>query len=260
MKLKHIFITTYNKSLYDSYAKQLIETYQQTNQQIPLYVFAEDDIDLYENYKNVNYYNLHKLERELETFVQRNKSKPVKGFLENAVKFSYKVFAQSAARQFAEKIYYVDSDSVFIKQIPMEWFEECLPDGTFLSFYDRTHQYTETGFLAFNSENDICNSFFEIYKGYYIYDTVYQICKSNFLGTPKELFHSKGNNFWTDCHTLDETREAFKNNKQYVEKKLGDGGQGHIMARDNFIHPYIDHRKVKRKKKENSPEWIKNKR
>ena len=63
MKLKHIFITTYNKSLYDSYAKQLIETYQQTNQQIPLYVFAEDDIDLYENYKNVNYYNLHKLER-----------------------------------------------------------------------------------------------------------------------------------------------------------------------------------------------------
>ena len=31
MKLKHIFITTYNKSLYDSYARQLIETYQQTN-------------------------------------------------------------------------------------------------------------------------------------------------------------------------------------------------------------------------------------
>ena len=44
MKLKHIFITTYNKRLYDNYAKRLIETYQQTNQQIPLYVFAHTDV------------------------------------------------------------------------------------------------------------------------------------------------------------------------------------------------------------------------
>ena len=146
-------------------------------------------------------------------------------------------------------LYYVDSDSVFIKQIPMEWFEECLPDGTFLSFYDRTHQYTETGFLAFNSENDICNSFFEMYKGYYTHDTVYNIYRSGSNGKQKP--------FWTDCHTLDGTREAFKNNKQYIEKKLGDGGSAHIMARDNFINPYIDHRKGNRKHKQNSPEWAK---
>ena len=252
MKLKHIFITTYNKRLYDNYAKRLIETYQQTNQQIPLYVFVEDEINSYENYNNVKYYNLFELENDLKTFVDRNKNKPVNNFFEDAVRFSYKVFAQSAARQFAEKIYYVDSDSVFIKQIPMTWFEECLPDGTFLSFYDRPHQYTETGFLAFNSENDICNSFFEMYKGYYTHDTVYNIYRSGSNGKQKP--------FWTDCHTLDGTREAFKNNKQYIEKKLGDGGSAHIMARDNFINPYIDHRKGNRKHKQNSPEWAKNKR
>ena len=122
MKLRHIFITTYNKRLYDNYAKRLIETYQQTNQQIPLYVFVEDEINSYENYNNVKYYNLFELENDLKTFVDRNKNKPVNNFFEDAVRFSYKVFAQSAARQFAEKIYYVDSDSVFIKQIPMTWF------------------------------------------------------------------------------------------------------------------------------------------
>ncbi len=247
MKLKHIFITTYNKRLYDSYAKRLIETYQQTDQQIPLYVFVEDDINVYENIKNVKYFNLFELEKDLINFVNRNKNKPVNNFFEDAVRFSYKVFAQSAARQFAEKIYYVDSDSVFIKQIPMKWFEECLPDRTFLSFYDRPQQYTETGFLAFNSENNICNSFFEIYKGYYIYDSVYEIYRSGPDGKRKP--------FWTDCHTIDGTREAFKNNKQYIEKKLGDGGLAHVMARDNFINPYIDHRKGKRKHKQNSPEW-----
>ena len=249
MKLEHIFITTYNKRLYDNYAKRLIETYQQTNQQIPLYVFVEDEINSYENYNNVKYYNLFELENDLKTFVDRNKNKPVNNFFEDAVRFSYKVFAQSAARQFAEKIYYVDSDSVFIKQIPMTWFEECLPDVTFLSFYDRPHQYTETGFLAFNSENDICNSFFEMYKGYYTHDTIYNIYRSG--------SNEKQKPFWTDCHTLDGTREAFKNNKQYIEKKLGDGGSAHIMARDNFINPYIDHRKGNRKHKQNSPEWAK---
>lgn len=252
MKLKHIFITTYNKRLYDNYAKRLIETYQQTNQQIPLYVFVEDDVNTHENFKNVKYFNLFDLEKDLINFVNRNKNKPVSNFFEDAVRFSYKVFAQSAARQFAEKIYYVDSDSVFIKQIPINWFEECIPNDTFLSFYDRPQQYTETGFLAFNSENNICDSFFEIYKDYYIHDTVYNIYRS---GPDK-----KRKPFWTDCHTLDGTREVFKGNKQYIEKKLGDGGIGHIMARDNFINSYIDHRKGNRKNKQNSPEWAKNKR
>ena len=42
----------------------------------------------------------------------------------------------------------------------------------------------------------------------------------------------------------------------YYEKKLGDGGTGHIMARCNLIHDYLDHRKGKRKSQKHSPEWL----
>lgn len=38
----YIFITTYNKKLFDSYASKLVRTYHHTEQQIPLYVFVED--------------------------------------------------------------------------------------------------------------------------------------------------------------------------------------------------------------------------
>ena len=40
-----IFVTTFNKKLFDEYAHKLLETYVSTNQKIPLYVFVEDNIE-----------------------------------------------------------------------------------------------------------------------------------------------------------------------------------------------------------------------
>ena len=242
MKLEHIFITTYNKRLYDEYAKNLVDTFVKTKQALPLYIFVEDDINYFKKIDGITYLNLFEEEPELKKFVERNKSEKSKSFTLDAVRFSYKVFAQNAARKYGKKIYYVDSDCVFEEQIPKNWYDECLPDDVFLSFYDRPNQYTETGFVAFNENKLISKEFFNHYINYYKEDKVFKL------------------NGYTDCHTLDATRKYFEKNTHYKEKKLGDGGHGHIMARDNFIHSYIDHRKGKRKHKQNSPEWVKNKR
>ena len=242
MKLEHIFITTYNKRLYDEYAKNLFYTFVKTKQALPLYIFVEDDINYFKKIDGITYLNLFEEEPELKKFVERNKSEKSKSFTLDAVRFSYKVFAQNAARKYGKKIYYVDSDCVFEEQIPKNWYDECLPDDVFLSFYDRPNQYTETGFVAFNENKLISKEFFNHYINYYKEDKVFKL------------------NGYTDCHTLDATRKYFEKNTHYKEKKLGDGGHGHIMARDNFIHSYIDHRKGKRKHKQNSPEWVKNKR
>ena len=242
--MKKIFATTYNKKLYDEYAHQLITSYLTTKQTIPMYVFVEDDPKTYPQRNNVHYYNLFELEPECKEFGERHKMKIANSFFEQAVRFSYKVFAQSAARNFGDKIYYVDSDCRFMDTIPESWYECCLPDNKFLSFYDSPTQYTETGFVAFNNTRKIANEFFDEYKKWYIKDRVYLI---------KRL----GKNFWTDCHTLDGTRQTFKDNPEYSEQALGDGVNGHIMARDKFINPYIDHRKGPRKRQQNSPEWRK---
>lgn len=239
-----IFVTTYNSVLYKAYAHQLITSYLETKQTIPMYVFVEDDPINYPQRNNVHYVNLFEVEPDCKAFVERNKHRVPADFFEDAVRFSYKVFAQSAARNYGEKIFYVDSDSKFMKTIPDWWYEQCLPNDTFLTYYDRPGQYTETGFVAFNSKLSISTEFFKEYKDWYVKDRVYLI---------KRL----GKNFWTDCHTLDGTRQSFIKRPDYKEKALGDGKNGHIMARDKFLNPYIDHRKGPRKHKPNSPEWSK---
>ena len=149
--MKKIFVTTYNKKLYNQYANQLITSYLATQQTLPMYVFVEDDPKKYPQKNNVRYINLYDEEPELQRFVERNKHRVANNFYEEAIRFSYKVFAQSAARAFGDKIFYVDSDCKFMNTIPRLWWQQCLPNLTFLSFYDRPSQYTETGFVAFNN-------------------------------------------------------------------------------------------------------------
>ena len=240
-----LFVTTFNKRLYDDYAHQLIDSYKATNQKPHMLVFVEDSPSLYPKVDKVKYENIYDFEPDLKDFIQRNKHRVANNFYEQAIRFSYKVFAQSAARAWADKIFYVDSDCKFMDTIPRLWWQQCLPMLTFLSFYDRPSQYTETGFVAFNNSSLIANDFFREYKNWYVTDKVYSI---------KKL----GKNFWTDCHTLDGTRQMFKSDPRYSEKPLGDGRNGHIMARDTFLNPYIDHRKGQRKKQANSPEWRRN--
>ena len=105
MKSK-IFVTTFNKKLYDEYAKNLVDTYVKTKQEVPLYVFVEDDINYYKKIDGITYLNLFEEEPELKKFIERNKSKEATSFTFDAVRFSYKVFAQNAARKYGNKIYY----------------------------------------------------------------------------------------------------------------------------------------------------------
>ena len=64
----------------------------------------------------------------------------------------------------------LDSDIEFIKSIPEDWFDLCLPSDTFLTLHERINFYTETGFLAFNNKllnqkgESISNEFFNLYK------------------------------------------------------------------------------------------------
>ena len=70
--LKKIFITTFNKKLFDKYAHKLIQTYMETEQTLPLYCYVEDDVNLYPKYKNVVFLNLFENQPENKKFIDRN--------------------------------------------------------------------------------------------------------------------------------------------------------------------------------------------
>ena len=236
---KH-FVTTMNKKIFDDYGKDLLMSYMNTSQKYPIYVYVEDDISKYPIMKNVIYVSLFKEEPECEKFVKRNRNKVVASFMFDAVRFCYKVFAQCNASKHGGKMYYVDGDSVFLKTMDDDILDTLLPDKVCVSHYYRQGMYTETGFIGFNMNHPMMKDFIEHYRNLYIEDTVYN------------LPH------YTDCHTFDRTRKIMTQQftDDYYEKKLGDGGTGHIMARCNLIHDYLDHRKGKRKSQKHSPEWL----
>ena len=235
-----IFVTTMNKKLFDSYGKDLLMSYKNTGQKFPIYVYVEDNIEKYPIMQNVIYVPLYEEEPECQNFVLRNKRRHIPSFMFDGVRFSYKVFAQCNASKHGGKMYYVDSDSIFLKTMKDDVLDLLLPDKVCTSFYFRKGMYTETGFIGFNMEHKMMKDFIEYYRNLYIDDTIY------------DLAH------YTDCHTFDRTRKIMtqKFTEDYYEKKLGDGGTGHIMARCNIIHDYLDHRKGKRKEQKHSPEWL----
>ena len=236
---KH-FVTTMNKRLFDEYGKDLLISYKNTQQKYPMYVYVEDDMAKYPIMQNIYYVPLYEVEPECENFVNRNKKREVPSFMFDAVRFSYKVFAQCNASKHGGKMYYVDADSVFLKTMEDDVLDLLLPDKVCTSFYFRNGMYTETGFIGFNMEHKMMRNFMTSYKNLYIEDTIYNL------------------QFQTDCHAFDRARKVMTHqfSENYYEKKLGDGGKGHIMARCNLIHDYLDHRKGKRKEQKHSPEWL----
>ena len=242
--MKKIFVTTFNKKLYEKYAYKLIDTYLNTNQLIPLYCYVEDEIDQYPKNKNIHFINIYSSQPECYNFVKRNFERHKKlaeaSFLLDACRFSYKVFSQSDSRKYADSIFYIDSDIEFIKSIPEDWFNLCLPSDTFLTLHERINFYTETGFLAFNNKllnqkgESISNEFFNLYTRLYIYDLIYALPA------------------FTDCHALDATRWRFKFLHQkvleysnYKEKILEVNSDSYKtnVSDSELLKPYIIHNK-----------------
>ena len=243
--IKKIFVTTFNYSLFEKYANKLIDSFIKTEQNLQLYCYVEDDIALYPKNNNIVYLNLYTEQPSCYKFVERNKQKSKinskVSYLLDPVRFSYKVFAQSDARKYSQQFFYIDADTEFLKKIPNDWFNECLPEDTLLSIYDRIGYYTEAGFIGFNNlllnrkKQKLLDIFFNQYTNYYIYDLIYSLPA------------------FTDCHALDATRSRFmflknytEEHSNYKEKILGNWSKKQdldVMHHDDFINKYIKHKK-----------------
>lgn len=243
--MKKIFVTTFNYQLFNKYADKLIDSYIKTNQEIDLYCYVEDDVTLYPKHKNIFYLNLYNEQPQCLKFIERNKKKSKAeskvSYLLDAVRFSYKVFAQSDARKYADQYFFIDADTEFLNKIPQNWFSQCLPENVLLSIYDRLGYYTEAGFIGFNTlplnkkNQKLLDIFFNQYTSYYNYDLIYSLPA------------------FTDCHALDATRFRFlllkhytEDHANYEEKRLGNWSKNHeldVMSHDKFINEFIIHKK-----------------
>jgi len=231
------FATTFNSRLYKEYAHNFLETYLKTEQEIPVICYVDDDYN-YPLNENISYIKLHEAMPQILDFKERHKDIILdleyeafsdQQFLQNAVRFSHKVFAQVHSSYSNKKFMYIDADNIFKKKITKEFVNNFIPSDVVVTCYGRPN-YVETGIIGFNASlGDVSKVFFEKYLSYY---------------TEDKIFNSK---FKTDSQALDGTRREMKKITGYKEIDKGDGMDGHVIHRDKFMLNYLDHRKGKRK-------------
>ena len=104
--MKLLTITTWNNKLYKDYAHRFEATY---NWSLRYYTVYNEDDGMYDAIP------------DLKKFVDRNKDRPYNDFLQDAVRFSYKVYGYChAIEQYSDYdfIMGVDADSVFYHPMP----------------------------------------------------------------------------------------------------------------------------------------------
>lgn len=134
-----------------------------------------------------------------------------------------------AMKTMGGKIFWVDADSITFNQLPIEFLEECLPDQYFNCYLGRDGwYYTESGFIGFNANHQIAESFYNTYISIFLKGLI---------------FTQQG---WHDCFGFDLARSQF--DKVHF-KNLAQGlphGTMHPFVNSD-LGKYMDHRKGPRK-------------
>jgi len=241
--MKKFLVTTFSKKIYDDYAHNLIETYLSTKQSIPLVCYVEEDVTSYPQHEGVFYLNLFERSPDCVRFVENNKNPPkgfthtLKSYRHDAVRFCYKSYSQYDAKSLGEQMFFIDADCVFLKTIPLSWYNKFL-DGKCFGYYPRSKSYyTETGFIAYDLKKELVQVFFDRFIDHYNSGRLWDFPKGQ-----------------VDCVVFDEAMNSLRGRPDFSEKRWGAEVQGHVMAMCPMLKPFIDHKKGERKNMKYSPE------
>lgn len=149
-------------------------------------------------------------------------------FRYNANAFCRKVFAQDAAFDEAQYVYWFDSDSYALQALSWEWLESLVKDFPFAYLGRKGPQtYTETGFIAFNTKHPDFQKFRSNYLSYFTTGRIFSQLKG-----------------WHDCIAFDHAREGINGHN------LSPQGQGFTnVIVESKIGKHIFHAKGWRKHK-----------
>lgn len=148
-----------------------------------------------------------------------------------------KMFMQIyAATTYGGKVFWVDADVITHAKVPTDFLDSVLPDDKLCCFLGREGwtfpDYTESGFLGFNTEHPLTASFFGAYKTIFTSGLIFRL------------------NGWHDCYGFDAARNSFK-----AQRDAFINLSAHLKP-DSTNHPfvncvlgkYMDHKKGNRKK------------
>lgn len=139
-----------------------------------------------------------KFEEEQKAFIEAWKDHKPKSYLDDAVKFSHKVFAlekcADAIKDSHDYLIWLDADVITKKPIDYEWLKTVLPaDDEVVSYLARKGLHSECGWVAYNLKAG----------GY----DLLKAMKDEYLSGSVPQNYTKG---LTDCHVIDRCLEGKK--------------------------------------------------
>ena len=231
-------VTTLNNKLYKQYGYKFFDTY---NWPFDITVYSEDMLGVPRT--NLVVRSIFDEVPNCEEFVNRNKNRPVNpnldGFLQDAVRFCYKVYAytdQIINNEDFDGLICIDADSIFHKPIDVDWIKKHIHrDDKMMTYLGRGKHYSECGFLYFNLKHPEVKNYAIAMQEMYDTDEIYKLIECH------------------DSFVWDHVRKKFE--KIGVKNhNIGDGKVGHVQAR-SILGSVYDHIKgPKRKKLMRSPE------
>jgi len=149
-----------------------------------------------------------------------------------------------AANFYGGKVFWVDADVVTHSPVTHEFLDSVLPDDKFCCYLGREGwsfpDYTESGFLGFNTDHELANNFFGAYRAVF---------------TSGMIFTLPG---WHDCYGFDAARLAFKNIKEVfnnLSSHIKPGTTSHPFV-NSVLGSVMDHKKGLRKDSRTDPSEI----
>lgn len=158
----------------------------------------------------------------------------------DAARFANKAWAiYRGLRDYGEKCFWLDSDIVTYRPIPMEFLEILLPDDAYCCYLGRDGSrlpYTETGFLGFNGAHEAHEAFMDDFL------TVYE--SGRIFDLPE----------WHDCYAFDDVRKKWQA-RGLIALDLNTSGEVAHPFVHSILGDYMDHCKGPlRKRLGRSPE------
>jgi hypothetical protein len=237
--MKILTVTTYNRKLYDEYAKRFLETY---NWPFDLKIYVEED-DFW--HPRVTYKNIFKEVPDCKEFVNRNKHRMEQtdykeksnAYVKDGVRFCYKVYAytHSILNEDYDGIIGIDADSIFYKPIDEQWIKNKIHRDDCMMTYLGRSNYSECGFLYWNMKHPQTKSYAKFMKDLYDTDHIYNLQEQH------------------DSFIWDYARLRYENEFGIKNHNIGDKQVGHVQAR-SVLGEIYDHTKGPRKLKGRSPE------
>lgn len=247
----HTVVTSFAKSDWPGYPKRFFETWDQhwpgptEVRQVVVHEFGQNAEDWPTDLPNCHLVPIEDIDG-LPEFLAAIQYFPLFcGMVNNQYTITYdaqmarKTFIEAwACEKYGGKVFWIDADVITHEDVTTAWLDEVLPDDMLACHLGREKMYTESGFIGYNTNHELCTKFMENYRSLFTTGT--------FITLPA----------WHDCVAFDAAREAFEQYLPGQFNNLGEGvdpGKGLHVFINSVLGAKMDHLKGNRKKLPRSP-------